>query len=224
MSIVGHGGVMPIKPLDLTREEGSVDQFIAVWENFVPRVICKEIIEEYDNLLEDISTNNVDEDIQAEIMSGETQFGNRKLGRSDISLMMNHYSRRQVQRISQYLQSCWIHYNDMYPNLMHETIFSSDVKIQKTEPGGGYHVWHCENSSYAFSPRTAVWSIYLNDIDEGGETEFLYQNKRIKPSTGTVVIWPAAFTHVHRGNPPLSQTKYILTGWYLTAPRLNNNI
>ena len=55
--------------------------------------------------------------------------------------------------------------------------------------------------------------LYLNDIDEGGETEFLYQHKRVPPKAGTIVIWPTGFSHTHRGNPPLSNTKYIVTGW-----------
>jgi hypothetical protein len=55
--------------------------------------------------------------------------------------------------------------------------------------------------------------MYLNDVDDGGETEFLYQSKRYKPVKGRVLIWPAGFTHVHRGNPPLSGEKYIATSW-----------
>lgn len=87
------------------------------------------------------------------------------------------------------------------------------VKIQKTLPGGGYHLWHCEVNDIDSCRRILVWTLYLNDDFEGGETEFLYQHKRIKPKTGTLVIWPAGFTHVHRGNPPLSGVKYIITGW-----------
>ena len=59
---------------------------------------------------------------------------------------------------------------------------------------------------------------YLNDDFTGGETEFLHQHKRLTPKRGTVVIWPAAWTHQHRGNPPLEGTKYILTGWYINCP------
>jgi len=88
-----------------------------------------------------------------------------------------------------------------------------DYKIQRTQPGQGYHVWHCENHSRSNSSRILVWTLYLNTIDAGGETEFLYQHCRIKPVQGTLVIWPASFTHTHRGNPPLSDVKYIVTGW-----------
>ena len=62
--------------------------------------------------------------------------------------------------------------------------------------------------------RVLVNMMYLNDVDEGGETEFLYQSMRVQPKKGRVVIWPAGFTHTHRGNPPLAGEKYIATAWY----------
>lgn len=86
-------------------------------------------------------------------------------------------------------------------------------KIQKTEVGGGYHVWHAENTSRLHSTRLTTWILYLNDVEEGGETELLFYHRRIKPKAGTFIIFPAAFTHTHRGNPPLSNEKYIVTGW-----------
>lgn len=87
------------------------------------------------------------------------------------------------------------------------------LKIQKTKIGEGYHAWHFEQDCLGRSSRLAAWMVYLNDVEEGGETEFLYQHKRVTPTLGTLLIWPAGFTHVHRGNPPLSNDKYILTGW-----------
>ena len=58
------------------------------------------------------------------------------------------------------------------------------------------------------------YMLYLNDIDEGGETEFLYQGKKLKPEQGKVVIFPCGFTFPHRGNPIYKGEKYIITGWY----------
>lgn len=87
------------------------------------------------------------------------------------------------------------------------------VKVQKTKVGGGYHIWHHETDRRDTSNRVLAWTVYLNDVEEGGETEFLYQHIRVKPTRGTFVIWPAGFTHTHRGNPPLSNDKYIMTGW-----------
>jgi len=48
----------------------------------------------------------------------------------------------------------------------------------------------------------------------GGETEFLYQSIRIKPVAGRTLIWPAGYTHVHRGNPPIKGEKMYATGWF----------
>jgi len=56
---------------------------------------------------------------------------------------------------------------------------------------------------------------YLNDNFEGGETEFLYLNKRVSAKQGRIIIFPAGFTHVHRGNPPIGGEKYIVTSWGL---------
>lgn len=86
-------------------------------------------------------------------------------------------------------------------------------KLQKTVPGGGYHVWHCEVDDVDRARRIGTYILYLNDVDEGGETEFLYLSQRIKPKKGTLIIFPAGYVHTHRGNPPLSGSKYIMTGW-----------
>lgn len=89
------------------------------------------------------------------------------------------------------------------------------IKGQITKPGEGYHVWHCEAMDMQSSVRLLSYILYLNDIDEGGETEFLYYKKRIKPKAGTLLVFPAYFTHTHRGNTNLSdKDKVILTGWY----------
>jgi hypothetical protein len=87
------------------------------------------------------------------------------------------------------------------------------AKIQKTEPGEGYHHWHTEASAIKNMVRLFVIQVYLNDVEEGGETEFLVQSKRVAPKKGRVVIFPTTYTHYHRGNPPLSGDKYILNMW-----------
>jgi len=96
-------------------------------------------------------------------------------------------------------------------SLDRHTIF--EIKVQKTVPEEGYHVWHCENVNFEHRTRLCAFILYLNDVEEGGETEFLYQKKRIKPEKNKLVLFPTSYTHIHRGNPPLSGEKYILTGW-----------
>ena len=111
------------------------------------------------------------------------------------------------------------HYANKYRCIDSVTVdgyYIVDFKFQKTEPSQGYHVFHSEFSwREEYIRRWGVWTVYLNDIEEGGETEFLYQNLRVKPKVGSICIFPAYYTHTHRGNPPLKGTKYILTGWFL---------
>ena len=84
---------------------------------------------------------------------------------------------------------------------------------------GGYPYWHSEISPKAGEidnlHRVLLWTIYLNDAFEEGETEFLFQGRRIAPRTGSLLIAPAGFTHTHRGNMPKGGNKYIATSWIL---------
>ena len=93
-----------------------------------------------------------------------------------------------------------------------------DCKIKKIPQGGGFHNWHFENGVIGATPRTFVIQVYLNDDFEGGETEFLYQNRREQAVQGDVLIFPAGFTHTHRGNPPIGGTKYLATTWAIIQP------
>ena len=70
-----------------------------------------------------------------------------------------------------------------------------------------------ENGSLLSAQRQFVIQLYLNDEFDGGETEFLYQNKREKAVAGDVIIFPCGYTHTHRGNAPIGGTKYLATSW-----------
>ena len=109
------------------------------------------------------------------------------------------------------VQTCYAMYAETYKVLHEFDLQALNVAVQKTEPGQGYHRWHCEQAKH--SHRVAACMMYLNDDFEGGETEFLYQSRRIIPKRGQFLIWPATYTHSHRGNPPLSGKKYIATSW-----------
>ena len=90
------------------------------------------------------------------------------------------------------------------------------IYIQKYKPSGGYHQWHTERSSGDGSQasRHLVFMTYLNDVNDGGETEFIHQGMQIHPEKGKTLIWPADWTHTHRGIPSPTETKYIVTGWF----------
>jgi len=104
-------------------------------------------------------------------------------------------------------------YIHTYSILENSKFLFYDVKAKKIPVGGGFHRWHYESSDLISSNRAIVVQLYLNTVKEGGETEFLYLNKRISAVQGRLLIFPASYTHTHRGNPPIGQEKYILTTW-----------
>lgn len=123
------------------------------------------------------------------------------------------------QRISSdFLNVFW---NDVYPKYASEysILNATDkhsiyhLKLQKTKVGEAFHTWHYETGTRETSGRILTYILYLNDVKEGGETEFLYYPKRVKPKQGTIILFPGSLTHTHRGNQPLSNEKYIITGW-----------
>lgn len=94
------------------------------------------------------------------------------------------------------------------------------INLQWYDAGrGGYPYWHCE--LYPRDPgcetlhRHLLWTLYLNDGFDHGETEFLFQQRSIVPRAGTLLIAPTAFTHTHRGNRPVGNDKFIATSWIL---------
>jgi hypothetical protein len=188
-----------------------MDNFIKVYKNVFDDKFCKDAISWMDTA-----------EKEGFIRDRQTHDGAPKVEKEDTSTYlpetsfdMNHTCNDLMGRFNYvFWEKCYKDYADTY-GVIH-TLRSHQcytMKIQKTKPGQGYHVWHCETTSRETSNRLLAWTVYLNDEFEAGETEFLYQQYRYKPSKGDVVIFPTAFTHTHRGNPPIGGDKYIITGW-----------
>ncbi len=108
-------------------------------------------------------------------------------------------------------------------NLIKYLFRLAPINAQKyNQNEGNYKYWHSEifpqlGQNDALH-RVLLFIIYLNDVEEGGETDFYYQQQSIKPKAGSMIIAPCGFTHTHRGNIPLSSDKYVLTSWLLFNP------
>ena len=190
-----------------------ITDFIAVYEDAVSVEYCEKFIgyidhyvehgiiikEPFDSDHKDHSTINFHNDARYDMLSGD-----------NLPLTF-------LPMVKDYVDD----YLDRYSLLKHEVMLMFDVKAKKIPIGGGSHRWHYENGGLQVSPRKLVVQLYLNTVEEGGETEFLYINKRVKAKQGTLIIFPAAFTHTHRGNPPIGQDKYILTTWVVSQDNAN---
>tara|TARA_B100000029_G_C17558228_1_gene952389 strand:+ start:1398 stop:1943 length:546 start_codon:yes stop_codon:yes gene_type:complete len=86
--------------------------------------------------------------------------------------------------------------------------------IQKYEPGANYAAWHCERNGIKNSRRALCFMTYLNDVQQGGETAWYWQEVTVSPKKGLCVVWPTDYTHMHAGLKAPNEEKYIVTGWY----------
>ena len=113
------------------------------------------------------------------------------------------------------LFECYKNYLDEWPFLkdLFQELEIGSFNIQKYNPGQHFKKIHTERSSIDSSHRVFAFMTYLNDVNEGGSTYFSHYDLEIKPRKGLTLIWPAEWTHAHRGNVLREGSKYIITGW-----------
>tara|TARA_R110000868_G_scaffold53697_1_gene168320 strand:+ start:2055 stop:2645 length:591 start_codon:yes stop_codon:yes gene_type:complete len=188
----------------------SINNFIGVYDNYISPEECNKAIKLFEDQDKFNNTLNRLDFEQAPVTQKQDQ--QYFAGATNINVWWEDLKSLIVN-----FDMAWNHYiKTTGADTAYQSFFFTDMKIQKTLPTEGYHVWHIEHGKgFSNEPRAFVFSVYLNDIKEGGETEFLHFSKRVQPKTGRIVIWPAGFPYLHRGNPPLSGEKYILTSWML---------
>ena len=89
------------------------------------------------------------------------------------------------------------------------------LSLQCYPVGGGFKEWHTERLSPLPGNiyRHLVFMTYLNDVPDGG-TEWYHQDLYIPAEKGYTVIWPADWTHFHKGRVSETKEKQIITGWF----------
>ena len=187
--------------------------FIQSYENLASDDYCDTMVSRFEELASNSSL------METSGHSGSDHYGvsNRK----DLSIYFHQPHNDTldlVEETNKILDEGLKLYMEHYPSLGScHNFYSHVVKVQRTPPKGGFHIWHCERGPTDMG-RCLVWTIYLNDVPDGeGETEFLEYGVKIKPKKGSVCFFPAEWTHSHRGNAVYTHNKYIATGWYYIA-------
>ena len=138
--------------------------------------------------------------------------------RVDITIRPNQLHLPGNEVFNTYIDSLLICYKDyiaQWPFL--ETVGAKvelgAFSLGRYQRGQHFQKIHCERSSLNTLHRIFAWMTYLNDVDEGGETFFEHYDLKIKPRKGLTIIWPAEWTHAHKGNVLHEGSKHIITGW-----------
>ena len=180
--------------------------FIGCW-NLENNKLCNEII----NLFE----NNKNLQIQGITDKG---IDPKTKKTTDITVSPNDLKKPKFEILKKYigeLHKCFLDYQNQWPFLksMLNTLDVPSFNIQRYLPGDHFAELHSERTSLSTLHRLFAWMTYLNDVDDGGQTNFSHYGIKINPETSKTLIWPAEWTHAHTGEVLKSGTKYIVTGW-----------
>lgn len=197
---------MPNKPLQ-TINEVKPNSFVFEKPNALSKEFCIDVIARFEK----------DEEGQYKGRIGQHANEDNSIKKSTDLLVSGKEHWKDIDKaLFQSLGRAVIEFRETYP------FFKGPFKdmgygIQRTNPGEHYH-WHIDGGSHDFSHRQLVAIWYLNDVvDQGGETEFLFQDIKIKPELGKLLLFPPFWTHEHRGVTLESGVKYIATTWVVFA-------
>ena len=190
------------------------DPYIFCLENTLSKYRCKKIIDKFemsaDKHHQGCTAGGVNLDVKN---STDLQISKHDDWKKEDNLFFNIIN-TSVQKYFEYLNSksnlqMFTTGKSFGYNLGTNHVTDTGYQIQKTIPGKGY-IWHNDYEHDSQKSRMLTYILYLNNVEEGW-TQF-YNGDQISPRAGRVVIFPATWTYVHQGYPPL-QNKYLMTGW-----------
>ena len=137
---------------------------------------------------------------------------------TDIAISPHDLEDESFSDVSSYIEHlkvCYLDYLEQWDFLKSflPKVHIGQFNIQKYDEGGHFRKLHSERTSLDVLHRTHVWMTYLNDVLDGGATEFPMFGLKVKPEKGKTLIWPAEWTHAHLGAVVNNGNKYIITGW-----------
>ena len=150
------------------------ESFIGLW-NIEDNKLCKELI----NFFEE----NKDLHIIG-TTSGGVDYSVKKT--IDITINPKSLKEPKYQIFNKYfekLNECFEDYKDQYSFLkvMAKKVHIGHFNIQKYLKGDHFSSIHSERTNLSSIHRLFAWMTYLNDVEDGGTTDFKYFDLKIKP-------------------------------------------
>ena len=186
-------------------------EFVKVYDSVLPPIIC-------DYLMNEINNND---------MASKGVVGPEKIANEDVKDTMDLFisnlkDESMKDSLIVYIRYTITMFLKLYADDINKVVQYGYIPIHNVEDFGfqiqkytmneGKYVFHNDFMNDGNKHRVLTFLFYLNDVEEGGETEF-YDSTKIRPAKGKLLLFLATWTYVHRGNVPVSSDKYILTGW-----------
>ena len=192
-------------------------EFVGIYDESVPVELCNEFVKNYELAKKNRTIIDVTKENETQNLDKISPFARKDEVAFVAPTSSTIYPIPPVKAYFKFLHECFINYVERYSIEFSGPIFNDVFKIHKVRKTEGYHQWHYERGAPIGLDRLLAYMTYLETPKKGGETEFLHQSLRIEPIVGRTLIWPAGFTHMHRGNPPLDGEKMYITGWFTSG-------
>ena len=193
-----------------------MNELIYLNECSIPPELCDEIIQMFEtqteNRYEGVTAGGLNKDVKDSldfIIPKDPAMYNSKWLK-----VYNLLSQELQVNLKKYIKNISKDMDSKYKILGNNTLEAETFQMQRYKAGVGKYVYH-NDFSIKYNEKkmrviTYLW--YLNDVEQGGETE-LFGNILIKPEKGKLLLFPSSWTFPHSGKMPISNDKYIITGW-----------
>ena len=142
---------------------------------------------------------------------------NGKPNFTQFNLTENRNLTEEVNQVHTHIIKKIFEHRDKYYEFVDKRVFPEEhaleqFRIKRYNPGGDdWFDTHVDVTSHESARRFLSFMWYLNDVETGGNTVF--NDMTIIPKKGTLVMFPPLWMYPHRGEPPLSGPKYIMSAY-----------
>lgn len=116
-------------------------------------------------------------------------------------------------QLNEKITGCMVRICLQNPALQAAPLKLSGNVIQHYKQNEGEFKWHVDALGPGSWDRQMAMVLYLNSVEEGGETSFSKQDIKVKPVAGDAIFFPTFWTHRHCGEVPKSSDKYIISSF-----------
>lgn len=179
----------------------KLNDFIHIYENALECDVCDFLL----SLFDQVSNRHVRYD-----QDGKPNF-------TQFNLTENRELSPEVNQVHNHIIKKVFEYRDKYYEFVDKRVFPEDhafeqIRIKKYDIGG-YDRFdtHVDVINYESSRRFLSFIFYLNGVESGGETVF--RDLSVNPSKGRLLVFPPTWMFPHKGTPPISDSKYIMSAY-----------
>ena len=183
-----------------------MDNYIRTYDSVIDKTSCQLLVDKFEKYYEDQH-----EDVLVE-----------RPGMVIAFKQINIWNYDEWKGLREQLIEAMLYYVDIYKeecnvtDVMWPENFSHEaIRIKRYLPNDFERFDNHVDSTAGCEKRFLNFLIYLNDVEEGGETEFpQIMNPKtntplsVKPKAGTMAVFPPMWCWLHAGKKPISGPKY----------------